>query len=71
MSGERHSLPAVVEAVAPVRATSSRGTLAVPAMIANLGDHASRRLLEVLRWIAAGELVGARGSSSRSLLICI
>jgi hypothetical protein len=48
-----------------------RDTLAVPAMIANLGDHASRRLLEVLRWIAAGELVGARGSSSRSLLICI
>ena len=28
-------------------------------MIANLGDHASRRLLEVLRRIAAGELVGA------------
>ena len=44
-----------------------RDTLAVPAMIANLGNHASRRLLEVLRWIAAGE----RGSSSRSLLICI
>src|SRR6202043_3923425 len=61
------SLPAVVEAAAPVRATSLRDTLAVPAMIANLGNHASRRLLEVLRWIAAGE----RGSSSRSLLICI
>jgi hypothetical protein len=37
-----------------------RDTLAVPAMIANLGDHESRRLLEVLRRIAAGELVGAR-----------
>jgi hypothetical protein len=47
-----------------------RDTLAVPVMIANLGGHASRRLLEVLRRIAAGELV-PRGSSSRSLLICI
>jgi hypothetical protein len=35
--------------------------IAVPAMIANLGDHASRRLLEVLRCIAAGELVGRAG----------
>ena len=61
------SLPAVVEPAAPVRATSLRDTLAVPAMIANLGNHASRRLLEVLRWIAAGEW----GSSSRSSLICI
>jgi hypothetical protein len=49
------SLPAVVEA-APVRATSLRDTLAVPAMIANLGNHASRRLLEVLRWQALEDI---------------
>jgi hypothetical protein len=41
-----------------------RDTLAVPAMIANLGDHASRRLLEVLRRIAAGELVGPLSAES-------
>jgi len=46
VSAERRNLPAVVEAVAPAKASSLRSTLAVPAVIADAGDHATRRFLE-------------------------
>ena len=46
MSAERRHLPAVVEAVAPVKASSLRSSLAVPAAIASAGDHAARRFIE-------------------------
>jgi site-specific recombinase XerD len=46
VSAERRNLPAVVEAAAPVKASSLRSTLAVPAAIAGAGDHAARRFLE-------------------------
>ena len=46
MSAERRNLPAVVEAVAAAKASSLRSTLAVPAVIADAGDHATRRFLE-------------------------
>ena len=46
MSAERRNLPAVVEAAAPVTTSTSRSTLAVPAVIADAGDSAARRFLE-------------------------
>ena len=46
MSDEPRNLPAVVEAAAPVTASTLRSSLAVPAAIANAGDHAARRFLE-------------------------
>ena len=46
MSAERRNLPAVVEAATPVKVTSLRSSLAVPAAIASAGDHAARRFLE-------------------------
>jgi site-specific recombinase XerD len=46
VSAERHNLPAVVEAAAPLKAAALRSTLAVPAVIAGAGDHAARRFLE-------------------------
>jgi len=46
VSAERRNLPAVVEAATPVKASSLRSTLAVPAVIAGAGDHAARRFLE-------------------------
>src|SRR6478672_10230786 len=46
MSGDRRNLPALVEAATPVKASSLRSTLAVPAAIASAGDHAARRFLE-------------------------
>jgi len=46
VSGERRNVPAVVETAAPVKASSFRSTLAVPAAIADAGDHAARRFLE-------------------------
>jgi site-specific recombinase XerD len=46
VSAERRNLPAVVEATAPVKTSTLRGTLAVPAAIADAGDHAARRFLE-------------------------
>jgi site-specific recombinase XerD len=46
VSAERHNVPALVDTATPVKATSLRSTLAVPAMIANVGDLASRRFLE-------------------------
>ena len=46
MSAERRNVPAVVETAAPVKASSLRSTLAVPAVIADAGDHAARRFLE-------------------------
>ncbi len=39
-------MPAVVETAAPARTATMRGAVAVPAMIANAGDHAARRFLE-------------------------
>ena len=45
VSAERRNLPAVVEAAAPVT-PSFRSMLAVPAAIADAGDHAARRFLE-------------------------
>jgi site-specific recombinase XerD len=46
VSAERRNLPAVVEAATPVKASSLRSKLAVPAAIAGAGDHAARRFLE-------------------------
>jgi site-specific recombinase XerD len=46
VSTERRNLPAVVEAAAPVKRSTSRSALAVPAVIAGTGDHAARRFLE-------------------------
>ena len=46
MSGDRRNLPAVVDASAPVKAATLRSTLAVPAVIAGVGDHAARRFTE-------------------------
>ena len=46
MSAERRNVPAVIEAAAPVKTSSLRSTLAVPAVIAGAGDHAARRFLE-------------------------
>src|ERR1700726_4789691 len=46
MSGEHQNVPAVVEAAAPARSPGRRNALAVPAVIADAGDHAARRFLE-------------------------
>jgi site-specific recombinase XerD len=46
VSAERRNVPAVIEAAVPVKASRLRTTLAVPAVIANAGDHAARRFLE-------------------------
>ena len=46
INGEHQNVPAVVEAAGPVKAPALRSTLAVPAMIADAGDHAARRFLE-------------------------
>jgi integrase/recombinase XerD len=46
VSAERRNVPAVIEASAPVKASTLRTTLAVPAAIADAGDHAARRFLE-------------------------
>ena len=46
MSAERRNVPAVVEVAAPAKSSALRSTLAVPAAIANAGDHATRRFLE-------------------------
>jgi site-specific recombinase XerD len=46
VSAERGNVPAVIEAAAPARTSSLRSTLAVPAAIADAGDHAARRFLE-------------------------
>jgi hypothetical protein len=39
-------VPAVVETAAPDKTSSLRSTLAVPATIADAGDHAARWFLE-------------------------
>lgn len=46
MSGDRRSVPVVVETATPIKATSRRNILAVPAVIAGAGDHAAKRFLE-------------------------
>jgi site-specific recombinase XerD len=46
VSAERRNVPAVVETAAPVKASALRSTLAVPAAIADAGEHATRRFLE-------------------------
>jgi hypothetical protein len=46
VSAERRNVPAVVKAAAPVKASTLRTTLAVPAAIADAGEHAVRRFLE-------------------------
>ena len=46
MSAERRNLPTVIEAAAPVKAAGLRSTPAVPAAIADAGEHAVRRFLE-------------------------
>ena len=43
MSAERRNLPAVVDTSAPVKTSTTRSALAVPAVIAGAGDHAARR----------------------------
>ena len=46
MSAERRNVPAIIETAAPVKASSLRSTLAIPAAIADAGEHAARRFLE-------------------------
>jgi site-specific recombinase XerD len=46
MSGERRNVPAVIEVAAPMRTPAIHSSLAVPAAIANAGDHAARRFIE-------------------------
>jgi len=46
VSAERHNVPAVVETLAPVTTSTLHSSLAVPAMIAEAGDRASRRFLD-------------------------
>jgi site-specific recombinase XerD len=46
VSAERRDLPAVVETGAAVTTSTLRSALAMPAMIANAGDRASRRFLD-------------------------
>jgi hypothetical protein len=46
VSAERRNVPAVIEAAAPVKTSSLRSTLAIPAAIADAGEHAARRFLE-------------------------
>jgi hypothetical protein len=46
VSRERRSLPAVVEASAPAKATSLRGCACCAGMITNLCDRVARRLVE-------------------------
>jgi hypothetical protein len=46
LTAERRNLPTVIEAAAPVKAAGLRSTLAVPAAIADAGEHAVRRFLE-------------------------
>jgi hypothetical protein len=45
VSAERRNVPAVIEATAPAKA-SLRSTLAIPAAIADAGEHAAHRFLE-------------------------
>ena len=46
MSAERRNVPAVIEAAAPARSALLRSKLAVPAAIADVGEHAARRFIE-------------------------
>jgi site-specific recombinase XerD len=46
VSADRRNVPAVIEAAAPAKTSTLRTTLAVPAAIADAGDHAARRFLE-------------------------
>jgi hypothetical protein len=46
VSGDRRNVPAVVETATPVKTTALRSKFAVPAVIADAGDHAARRFLE-------------------------
>jgi site-specific recombinase XerD len=46
MSGDRVSVPAVIEVAAPMRTPMIHSSLAVPAAIANAGDQAARRFVE-------------------------
>jgi site-specific recombinase XerD len=46
VSAERRDLPAIVETAAPVTTSTLHSSLAVPAMIAEAGDHPSRRFLD-------------------------
>jgi site-specific recombinase XerD len=46
VSAERRDLPAVVETATSVTTSTLRSALAVPAMVANAGDRASRRFLD-------------------------
>src|SRR5271169_2197293 len=45
-SGDRRNLPAVVETATPVTTSTLKISLAVPAMIAEAGEHAARRFLD-------------------------
>ena len=46
MSAERRNLPALAKPAAPVKLSTAHSTIAVPATIADVGDHAARRFLE-------------------------
>jgi site-specific recombinase XerD len=46
VSAERRNVPAVIEAAAPARSALLRSKLAVPAAIADVGEHAARRFIE-------------------------
>jgi hypothetical protein len=46
VSGDRGNVPVVVEIATPVATSTLKISLAVPAMIADAGDRASRRFLD-------------------------
>jgi site-specific recombinase XerD len=46
LSADRVTVPAVIDAPAPMRAPLVRSSLAVPAAIVSAGDHAARRFIE-------------------------
>jgi site-specific recombinase XerD len=46
VSAERRNLPAVAKAAVPVQLSTAHRTIAVPAVLADVGDHAARRFLE-------------------------
>jgi hypothetical protein len=47
VSGERNTLPVVVDTAAPVTTSPTlHSSLAVPSMVANAGERASRRFLD-------------------------
>ena len=52
VSGERNTVPAVIETAALVTTLPTlHSSLAVPSMVANAGERASRRFLDFFAWL--------------------